>query len=489
MASDNLSQGLGKVAVHRWFQDGEGWAFHPWFQDHFQELLASCNQLLRNRPHPDQVKGAQAEAPWSHNDRYCLLVDHSPDPDCPDSRAVSRSPSIFRAVLVSASISETEKARYREKLAHIQALRPGPDLSLELKPVQKKAEPSSKRLLFGVVAILALVAMILFATSPWSKRSSGGSAGTDAASATQQMTILLKNWGQSVENENNRQQVINQFFKFLSPPKTEDSLKEKKHLDYVFAKRFPQLSIETENSANDDRKLSKALRTAYECLKADEVISTEGEPAEDTNAALVTLVKAIGKQADYQKWWEERKKQRWCTGGVEKAKPETRAFVRKFAKPGVYADLEDSATTMVKMLKKWKVKEIEEKDAEARPQFVAECFFSVLSLWHLEREDESHWKKTKDGYHRYIAFLLRLPKEPLWPDGDAKVDDQLWELAKRLRAGNDPTTQIPGDLLDEIEKKMQYSGDWTPGRKINDNADPVPKHIEDFVKRFQKNDR
>lgn len=45
----NRTDHRGVVAIHRWFADGEGWAYHPWYQSRLNELLAAVKPELDSR--------------------------------------------------------------------------------------------------------------------------------------------------------------------------------------------------------------------------------------------------------------------------------------------------------------------------------------------------------------------------------------------------------------------------------------------------------
>src|SRR5882724_1066409 len=83
--------GDGKVAIHRWFADGENWATHPWFRGRERQLVAALAPHLHAAGEEFAVAGLGGT----------LVGETVPDPDCPDAKARSRHPTILRAVFVS----------------------------------------------------------------------------------------------------------------------------------------------------------------------------------------------------------------------------------------------------------------------------------------------------------------------------------------------------------------------------------------------------
>ena len=79
----NANSGTGKVAVHRWFESGESWAAHPWF-DGREPLYDVLKPQLQGADGPFCVPGLGG----------LLIGEKVPDPDCPDPKARARHPTI-----------------------------------------------------------------------------------------------------------------------------------------------------------------------------------------------------------------------------------------------------------------------------------------------------------------------------------------------------------------------------------------------------------
>ena len=58
------------MAIHRWFAGGEGWAYHPWYDDRKPELLTALKVELENRRawSPAVVAGSSCTKLW---EAYC----------------------------------------------------------------------------------------------------------------------------------------------------------------------------------------------------------------------------------------------------------------------------------------------------------------------------------------------------------------------------------------------------------------------------------
>src|SRR5262245_33395219 len=71
-------EGQGKVAVHRWFKRGAGWAYDGWYAGRFPELLRALDGVLK----------AAALGPFEVPGLGGVLVgSKDPDPGCDDPHA------------------------------------------------------------------------------------------------------------------------------------------------------------------------------------------------------------------------------------------------------------------------------------------------------------------------------------------------------------------------------------------------------------------
>lgn len=87
-------RGYLPILVHRWFLNGEGWAYHPSLESSLLDLVKDAESLLK---HPkDGFFQVKVGIGW-------LVGDTFSDVDCPNRQAAGRNPFVFRAVLIRAS--------------------------------------------------------------------------------------------------------------------------------------------------------------------------------------------------------------------------------------------------------------------------------------------------------------------------------------------------------------------------------------------------
>ena len=87
------------VAVHMWFADGAGWAYHPDISDNvLEEIIRTVTPIL------------YASESESRVTRKCpaglLVVEKLPQENCDDASAVERSPHVLRVAVLNQPIWE-----------------------------------------------------------------------------------------------------------------------------------------------------------------------------------------------------------------------------------------------------------------------------------------------------------------------------------------------------------------------------------------------
>lgn len=102
------------VAVHRWFLDNEGWAYHTSLRDQMEGLIGALDRDLKATSEGEFVR--QWTGGW-------LIGERRPDSACINVDAAKRLPTIFRVAVVTGALGEREKAAL---LAELRAL-PLPD--------------------------------------------------------------------------------------------------------------------------------------------------------------------------------------------------------------------------------------------------------------------------------------------------------------------------------------------------------------------------
>ena len=98
------------IAVHRWFADGEGWAWSA--GQELRDLSTRFAQVLHSRPECEQSGLLDGGPPW-------WFYHHAPDAEPADSKARGRNPSILRAVALPSRPRTEYRAELVKRLVNI----------------------------------------------------------------------------------------------------------------------------------------------------------------------------------------------------------------------------------------------------------------------------------------------------------------------------------------------------------------------------------
>ena len=107
-----MAQATVPVAVHMWFANGDGWAYHPDLKNNFQWAVGAVAKYLKFCETKEEfiVKSKQGT----------LVGERLPDMACKDPRAVNRSPFILRfGYLDVHSTNEETIETVRERLGQL----------------------------------------------------------------------------------------------------------------------------------------------------------------------------------------------------------------------------------------------------------------------------------------------------------------------------------------------------------------------------------
>ncbi len=82
------------VAVHMWFADGAGWAYHPAISDNvLEEVIRTVTPVLYSSESESRVTG---KCPAG-----LLVVEKLPQENCDDPSAIARSPHVVRVAVLN----------------------------------------------------------------------------------------------------------------------------------------------------------------------------------------------------------------------------------------------------------------------------------------------------------------------------------------------------------------------------------------------------
>jgi hypothetical protein len=110
------------VIVHRWFEQGAGWAYAPEIEEIKLDLIASLDKFLKAaKPGPFHV---------DLRDGACVIGNIFEDIECSDSKAKDRKPTILRAAFLRHIPSDEQSQVILERLCSLWPSCPGPDPQL-----------------------------------------------------------------------------------------------------------------------------------------------------------------------------------------------------------------------------------------------------------------------------------------------------------------------------------------------------------------------
>jgi hypothetical protein len=302
-------------------------------------------------------------------------------------------------------------------------------------------------------------AVLLVAAASWSLRWPGALFDRKTASPRndpegagpelKEMVKLIRRAGVEFAkaDEEDRKKVIPAFFQCLSHARFKEHLNSS-HPDLAFVKRLPDKATEVPD-------LREALASLHDGLY--ESLYDKKPARTDHELPLSKLVQKIGELLDYDTWWEKKGHLLPCPCTDEV--PAVHAFVRHFARKPAEGDWRlEPAKKMLVGLTGWGTKGVTREDAEARPLFVFQCFFSVLSREDLGQVSAEDWSQK----HPYVVFLKRLPREPLTRKIPIKVEEDLENALKELEVCLRPGRDAPEDRISAIIHAMNYL-DWRRG--------------------------
>jgi hypothetical protein len=485
--------GDGKVAIYRWFEDGEGWAFHPWFSERGAELSQALDAILKSAP----------------AGRFCvpaldgfLVGEHCEDAECADPKAHGRRPTLLRAAFLSRCPDDPSQERLLEALRAIPLpgqRRQDPDLKIDKELCERitflpeasrngrheattaTAERPNDVSRLGLTLYRAVVAR---GTLLW-------------------LAVLLVVGGLCAVAA----------FQFLSKPG--DGEAQRKHQDKeitppvqvprsdgtsVAREPTPVSDLETLTAGYFRKTLGPRARLDHPYvvfLKSQAERLPESVRVYQNRPELPTLLpgfglrdnmsddalaEAIAERLQYERW---REGPGW-RAFADRDKPlpeELRRFTERFRQPS--PSFRQAAGQMAQLLQRWGEPEPSVQFAEQHPFTVIDRFFGFLT-----RPRSVPRPLTFD--HPKVAFLWRLPADPvaegLTFDNEKDLVHALRRLLFQLEGdAGDGETNV-ADLLARIDRAMSYR-DWLlrqGKRTYVDQSQEPPEDVNRFVRRFER---
>jgi hypothetical protein len=486
------------AVIHRWFENGEAWAFHPSLERHLREVQETLDKWVKvsptaNKPIREKMRLCTGEE--------CLLVGEiGPDLHAPDVKAKrgDASPTLLRAAIVSEP--DAEKGLFLlEGLRRLNALAPGPNPTLS---VETEKPGPNRPFVHRLVPLVCLTAFALAAVAVFLVATQG--ARIDPAKSGnlyEDLSLVLKLWG-SMDKHTTRtpagkRAVAQAFFHVALAEDVKVELKGN-HPDVRFVKDLQANHGAIQKGQGLELENEEGLNKALESLRSSWRVQTPPEKsplAARYKGIKDKQVREIATLLDYDYWWENQGRTLSGWSPVEKPPESVCNILRRcmmLDSPLATDNIKEMARKMIALLKKWDIDYLTDRDATGRPRFVFHLFFFLLSQEQFE-------KKSLGLAHPFVVFIKRLPDEPIYsdqknPDGDSlnkKVRKAWSELATKLdqEAGPNSSSQnlatAIGNAMDYDEWEKEYAG-LDKLAQLKDKGKGVPANIERFVQRFQK---
>jgi hypothetical protein len=469
--------GDGKVAVYRWFENGEGWAFHPWFSARGLELSRALDPVLKRG-------GGLFCVPALNG---YLVGEQSEDESFPDPKARLRRPTILRAVFFARRPIESDCQRAVAALRELSLptqRREDPHLALDAERFADFAfeanEPAtsiptaggagrgtSNRVRLVAAVLLGLATLILVSVLVVRHLQTGR---PEPAPEPGPEAIGAPRPAPPIEDPSVRLDMLTagRFRQALGPHAKVD------HPYTAYLKAQSERLPESTSVYQDRKQLRKLLPDLLRDVPAD------AEKMSD-DALLDTIVA----QLNYERWREGPGKRDYRDR--DKPLPEDlRRFVERFRQPS--AALQKSAVAMAELLQGWGEREPSPRYAGQYPLTAIDRFFAFLT-----RPRFAPRPLTLD--HPKVHFLWRLPADPIAEgmtfDNDVELAQALRQLLHHLDPRSNPRDESESstELLRKIAAALHYDA-WRRGdgarTYVDEEKDPG-REVDDFVARFARN--
>jgi hypothetical protein len=473
------------VAIHRWFERGEGWAYDPLCGERLgPEVVAALNtafdpRLKRPGMGPFVLLIPGSEEVW--------LGRVDPESEALDPRTRTGDTPVLRAVLLPYAPDGAVEDRILADLLGLSPRRPGPDLSLSLEvsfddvvapePAPKPRREGGIPIYLPVMVSLALAAMIggFLWWRPWQGILRGVSQGPPYV---QKMRTLLDHWGVSPGEESGTGDVVQAFFETVARPAWAASLDPAEHPYHAFVLRLPAAPVTVENP-DDEESVRQGLLRLLEQL-GDSRSATAPPSTEE-------LLDRLERTLTYERWYRASGKwERYTKIDIRPAKRVV-DLVGRFRRPE--PELSTAAEVMRRLLVRWREASLDPEDARRHPDLVATAFFRLLC-----HRDFTAGQLRPD--HPDTVFVDRLPEEPVG-DGrplmtPAELRTALHRLLSSLDRSFDPRTPVNQDLghcLKRVAEEMDFAR-WRQSegkgkRKYPDEKQPIDAGVAAFAARFK----
>ncbi len=476
------------VIVHRWFEQGAGWAFAPNVKPILLKVIAALDPHLKAGREGD----FQVEMPGNG----CVLGSVAFDAESLDPKARERRPTVLRAVVLERQPSEEQAASILNEIRSITPTHVGPDARLVVdvpatlaagrpKPVESERPPAGVRrkpwwtiaIILTIVAVSILAIAVAFQRKP----GSGPPKPDDLTPVAREIATQLAAWGRKAEGKT-PEGVIDEYFGFLCQKAVWKAPPDSKHpyvefikrlpLDTAFTKPQPPNAVQTPEGRWSEAGVAASLRKLVASLEGTRMQSRDSSTADES-------LKRVDRLMNYDAWRNQNRKPDEELNRFAIA-PEQAVldYVERF-RSTASVDFAPVTDVMRASLSKWQMP-LNEK---ATPFQVLRLFFATL-----QRPGFLPGCSRDDKGHAYWRFVDRLPEQTTslgWTcDARDQLDEALRDLLQSL--GETPGGKTTEGVIEAIGRQMDYD-EWvkSAGRKWNTAGLPQSPELAAFVRRFR----
>lgn len=467
----NPATGDGKVAIHRWFPTGEGWAAHPWLFERQRELIDALAGTMVGAPGEFAVLGLGGT----------LVGEKTHDAEHADPQARDLHPMIVRVVFAPQMPSESRRRELLEQLRKVPLpAAAGPNITLELPAAAEVSVvassdgfaslPPARRLTvivgLGVIAVLVMIlGLRLILKQEQAQSGFPGLPGLFTVTTPKEKQPALPPADDTALKPVNgevpylRERTKLRFEQVLGRSAIYD------HPYVLFVKEIGGRLPEKAPACRDDEEVAGALRSLLGRLNPE--LRIDDWPVDKLRAA-------IDLELSYEKWRQGAAKRAFVDRGKPLDEP-LRRFVEQFRRPdkGIAA----AVARMAEALRGW-----HERDVPAGPFAVIDRFFEVLTR-------PSRLPDAID--HVGVEFLRRLPTEPVAAGRTFDTEDELATALRHLlylldREFNPLTGRLPAvELVDRIVGEMRFAEFAKKNKQRHYRDANVPASVENLWRRFE----
>ena len=442
----------GCVLAHRWFSDGEGWAYHPDIKPMLPGLAAQLAPVLNRRQELNESawQPFRLDVPGGR-----LLGIHKRDDNCADQRARGRSPSILVAIYLSGPPAQGELP-WESLLEAYMPQSSGPDIRMRIEEASVKTKNRWRKWLMKALVLAVPLSIIAFAVV-WGQLNPISKSLYDEQ-VKDGMRELLEQTRAGVPDAwvNSTQKA--KWDAFTSVYCRPNLHIQSAHPDAYWAKALLPTS---ENTGLPDNPSVWSDYVALLNAWAEHRGLAQTLSVHSSGAEATALLREIVATLDYSAWLchemagnpEFRKGM--CTGREPVVEDLRARAIAAGPKTNPQATWQiDYARACFNLLEAWNVKEVTQRDIEERPWFVLQAFFAFLNRERFEPQGEVHTLEAQ--------FVSRLPATNALHEMKYNVDSQetikqgLAALITKL-TGTMPETSIDlGSAVGRIGDSMKY---------------------------------